>query len=46
MYCQENHTFALIKSYKNIHSFFSLAWIDPAWTHAFVSSRPTDFPVA
>ena len=46
MHCSENHTFALIKSYKNIHSFLSLAWIDSTWTHAFVSSRHTDFPVA
>ena len=46
MHCSESHTFALIKSYKNIHSFLSLAWIDSAWTHAFVSSRRTDFLVA
>ena len=46
MHCSENHTFALSKSYKNIHSFLSLAWIDSTWTHAFVSSRRTDFPVA
>ena len=46
MHCSENHTFALIKSYKNIHSFLSLASIDSTWTHAFVSSRRTDFPVA
>ena len=47
MYCEENHTFALIKKQLEKHTLFPLSGLDPdsAWTHAFVSSR-ADFPVA
>ena len=47
MYCEENHTSALIKRQLEKHTLFPLSGLDPdsAWTHAFVCSR-TDFPVA